>query len=59
VADFWALPLGFADRWLQRMETLLASTVAFASANLAAIIILALFFGDKAYRPRHIMLGQL
>lgn len=40
------------------MEIVLTSIVAFASTNIDDIFVLMLFFGDKRYADRHIVIGQ-
>jgi cadmium resistance transport/sequestration family protein len=40
------------------MEVILASIVAFATTNIDDIFILTLFFGNRSYRPAHIVSGQ-
>ncbi len=40
------------------MEIIVTSIIAFASTNIDDLFILALFFGDKGYKPSDIYLGQ-
>jgi cadmium resistance transport/sequestration family protein len=40
------------------MEVILASIIAFATTNIDDIFILTLFFGNRSYRPVHIVSGQ-
>ena len=40
------------------MELIIASVVAFASTNIDDIFVLMLFFGNKSYKPKHVVVGQ-
>jgi cadmium resistance transport/sequestration family protein len=40
------------------MELIIASIVAFASTNIDDIFILMLFFGNKSYKTRNVVIGQ-
>ncbi len=40
------------------MELIITSVIAFASTNIDDIFVLMLFFGNKNYKPKHVIIGQ-